>query len=64
MRAHTWCFVSKKARDLALAVFLLLVRQQLINKLPDHLFGWSIQHREHIHDQSVNSPVAMETQAK
>lgn len=64
MCAHTWGFVAEKAWDLALAVFLLLVRQQLVNKLPDHLFGWSIQHREHIHDQSVNIPVAMETQAR
>lgn len=64
MCALTWCFVSKEARDLALAVLLLFIRQQLVDKLPDHLFGWGIQHREHIHDQSVNIPVAMETQAR
>ena len=62
--AQTWCFVSKKTGDLVLAVFLFFIRQQLVNKLPDHLFGWSIQHREHIHDQRVYIPVAMETQAR
>lgn len=46
-------FISKKARDLILAVFLLLIGQQLVNKLPDHLFCWRIQYREDIHNQSV-----------
>ncbi|TNN66148.1 hypothetical protein EYF80_023626 [Liparis tanakae] len=54
-------FVSLSLLEEFLLKGLLLL--QLVNKLPDHLFGWSIQHREHIHDQSVNIPVAMETQA-
>lgn len=41
-------------------MLLLFICKQLVNKLPDHLFGWSIQHREHIHDQSVNIPVLEE----
>lgn len=64
MFAQTWRFESKEAGDLALALFLFLICQQLVNKLPDHLFGWSIQHRQHVHYQSVNNPVAMETQAR
>lgn len=62
--AHTWRFESKKAGDLALAVFLLLVCQQLINKLPDHLLGRSIQHREHVHDQGVDIPFANRRKVK
>lgn len=54
---HTWCFEPQEARDLALALLLLLVRQQLVDELPDHLFGRSVEHREHIHDQGVNDPV-------
>lgn len=54
--AHTWRFEPEKAGDLALAVFLLLVGQQLIDKLPDHLLGGSIQDREDVHNQSVNIP--------
>lgn len=61
---HTWCFVSEETGNLALAVFLFFVRQQLVNKLPDHLFGWSVQNREHIYDQRVNIPVTIGTQAR
>lgn len=56
--AHTWRFEPKKTGDLALAVLLLFVSQQLIDKLPDHLLGGRIQHREDVHNQSVNVPFA------
>lgn len=46
-------FIAKEAGDLVLTVFLLLIGQQLVNKLPDHLFCWGIQHREDVHNQSV-----------
>ncbi len=46
-------FIAKESGDLVLAVFLLLVGQQLVNELPNHLFCWGIQHREDVHNQSV-----------
>lgn len=46
-------FIAKEVGDLVLAVFLLLIGQQLVNELPDHLFCWGIQHREDVHNQSV-----------
>lgn len=38
-------------------MFLLLVGQQLVNKLPDDLLSWSIQDRKDIHDQSIHIPI-------
>lgn len=47
---------AQEARQLALAVLLLLVGQQLVDELPDELLGRSVQHGKHVHDQSVHVP--------
>lgn len=52
--------VTKKPGNLLLAVLLLFVRQQLVDKLPNDLLGWCVQHRVHIHNKSVNVPAKWE----
>lgn len=52
--------VTKKPGNLLLAVLLLFIRQQLVNKLPYDLLGWCVQHWVHIHNESVNIPAKSE----
>lgn len=56
----TCTFEAQEAGDLALAVFLFLVGQQLVNKLPNQLLGWSVQHRKNIYNERVHIPVYMQ----
>lgn len=55
-RGLTAALHAQEARQLALAALLLLVGQQLVDELPDELLGRSIQHRKHVHNQSVHVP--------
>lgn len=50
----TAAFKSQEARQFVLAALLLVIGQQLVNKLPDQLFGWSVQHWEHVHNEGVH----------
>lgn len=52
--------VTKKPGNLLLAVLLLFIRQQLVDKLPNDLLGRCVQHRVHIHNESVNIPAKLE----
>lgn len=52
--------VTQKPGNLLLAVLLLLIGQQLVDKLPDDLLGRCVQHRVHIHNESVNVPAERE----
>lgn len=52
----TTALAAQEARQLALAALLFVVGQELVDELPDKLFGWSVQHRKHIHYQSVHIP--------
>lgn len=52
---------AQEARQLALAALLLLVGQQLVDELPDELLGRSVQHGEHVNDQSVHVPSTQAT---
>ncbi len=51
---------AQEAGDLALAVFLFLVGQQLVNELPNQLLGWSVQYRKHIYNECVHIPVCVQ----
>lgn len=55
--------VPQKPVNLLLAVLLLLVGQQLVDKLPEDLLGWSVQHRVHIHNEGVDVPAKQEGRA-
>lgn len=46
----------QEARQLALTTLLLVVGQQLVDELPDQLFGRSVQHRKHVNYQGVHVP--------
>lgn len=52
--------VTKKPGNLLLAVLLLFIRQQLVDKLPNDLLGRCVQQRVHIHNESVNIPAKLE----
>lgn len=55
---------TKKPGNLLLAVLLLFIRQQLVDKLPNYLLGRCVQHRVHIHNESVNVPAKLEREGR
>lgn len=52
---------TKEARQLALAALLFVIGQELVDKLPDQLFGWSVQHWEDVDYQGVHVPAEHNT---
>lgn len=54
--ALTAALEAQEARQLALAALLLVVGQQLVDELPDQLFGRSVQNRKHVDYQGVHVP--------
>jgi len=56
--------VTKKPGNLLLAELLLFVGQQLVDKLPNDLLGRCVQHRVHIHNESVNGPAKSEREGR
>lgn len=56
MPGLTVALVAEEAGQFALAALLLVIGQQLVDELPDQLFGWSVQHWKHVHDQRVHVP--------
>lgn len=48
--------VAKEAGNLLLTELLLLIGQQLVEELPEHLLGRCVQNRVDIHDEGVDVP--------
>lgn len=48
--------VAQETCNFLLAELLLLVSQQLVDELPENLFGRCVQHRVDVHDEGVNVP--------
>lgn len=52
----TAAFETQEAWQLALTAFLLVVSQQLVNKLPDQLLSRRVQYWKYIDYQGVHIP--------
>lgn len=52
----TTALETQEARQFALAALLLVVGQQLVDELPDQLFGRGVQHRKNVYYEGVHVP--------